>query len=47
MAGEHAEKVAELRKLLREFGSWQKAGEGAYSGGREGFKAPKDWIIGS
>jgi arylsulfatase B len=45
VAGQHPEKVAELRKLLREFGSWQKPGVGPYTEGREGFKAPKDWII--
>ena len=45
VAGEHPEKVAELRKLLREFGSWQKRGVEAYGEGREGFRAPKDWIV--
>ena len=45
LAGQHPEKVGELRKLLREFGSWQKPGVGAYSEGREGFKPPKDWIV--
>ncbi|MCW1884148.1 hypothetical protein OKA04_05360 [Luteolibacter flavescens] len=46
VAAKHPEKVAELRKLLREFGSWQKPGVGPYGEGREGFKAPKDWVIG-
>jgi arylsulfatase B len=45
VASQHPEKVAELRKLLREFGSWQKHGVEAYAEGREGFRAPKDWIV--
>ncbi|MFN7139310.1 MAG: sulfatase/phosphatase domain-containing protein, partial [Limisphaerales bacterium] len=38
-------KVKELSKLLQEFGSWQKPGVGAYEEGRDGFKAPKNWVI--
>lgn len=37
--------VARLSKRLREFGTWQKPGVGSYDEGREGFKAPKDWVI--
>jgi arylsulfatase B len=45
VAGQNPGKVAELRKLLREFGSWQKKGVGPYNEGKEGFKPPKDWIV--
>jgi arylsulfatase B len=45
LAAEHPKKVAELSKLLREFGALQKPGVGLYDQGRQGFKAPKDWII--
>lgn len=45
IASNNPKKVAQLRKHLIEFGTWQKAGVDAYEEGREGFKAPKDWII--
>lgn len=45
--GERHPKVAELHRLLREFGSWQKPGVGSYTEGRAGFAAPKDWIVGA
>ncbi|MCW1923704.1 sulfatase-like hydrolase/transferase [Luteolibacter arcticus] len=46
VAAQHSKKVAELRKLLREFGTWQNPGVGPYDEGREGFKPPKDWVVG-
>ncbi|MGV3486578.1 MAG: sulfatase-like hydrolase/transferase [Planctomycetaceae bacterium] len=44
VADRHPDKVAKLQALLREFGSWQQAGVAAYDQGRQGFKAPRDWI---
>ena len=41
------EMVAQLHRRLREFGTWQKAGVGPYTEGRDGFVPPKDWIVGS
>lgn len=41
----HGGLVVELYRRLREFGSWQKSGVTGYHEGREGFMAPKDWII--
>jgi arylsulfatase A-like enzyme len=40
-------KVAELHRLLREFGTWQMPGVGPYTEGREGFVPPKDWVVGA
>ncbi len=37
--------VADLAGKLRLFGSWQRRGVTAYGEGRQGFKAPKDWVI--
>jgi len=37
--------VWRLHKALREFGGLQKVDEKKYEFGREGFKAPKDWMI--
>ncbi len=45
VADQHPDRVADLHQRLREFGTWQKSGVAAYSEGRDGFKAPKDWII--
>lgn len=45
VAAEHPDRVAALHQKLREFGSWQKPGVGAYDEGRAGFKAPRDWRI--
>lgn len=45
VAEQHLEKVKELHQKLREFGTWQKPGIAPYDEGREGFVAPKDWII--
>ncbi len=45
VAAEHPDRVTALHQKLREFGSWQKPGVGAYDEGRAGFKAPRDWRI--
>ncbi|MBW3600210.1 MAG: sulfatase-like hydrolase/transferase [Planctomycetes bacterium] len=45
LAAQQPEIVARLRARLREFGAWRKPGVGPYGEGREGFAAPKDWII--
>jgi arylsulfatase A-like enzyme len=45
VAEKHPDTVAHLRQLLIEFGKLQRPGVGPYDEGREGFKAPKDWII--
>ena len=45
VASKHPDIVAQLHARLREFGRWQKTGVSAYDEGREGFVAPKDWII--
>jgi arylsulfatase B len=45
VAAQHPEQVAKLRKHMVEFGRMQKTGVAAFAEGREGFKAPKDWII--
>jgi arylsulfatase A-like enzyme len=45
VAEKHPKIVAQLSKQLREFGTWQNPGVGSYDEGREGFKAPRDWII--
>jgi len=45
VAAQYPDRVTQLHARLREFGSWQKAGVAAYTAGRAGFKAPKDWII--
>ncbi|MHA3772851.1 sulfatase family protein [Verrucomicrobiota bacterium sgz303538] len=45
LAAQHPEIVAQLHQRLREFGTWQKPGAGPYGEGREGFVAPKDWVI--
>lgn len=38
-------RVAELSGLLNGFGALETPGVGEFAEGREGFKAPKDWII--
>lgn len=38
--------VERLHARLREFGTWQQAGVGAYNEGSAGFVPPKDWIVG-
>ena len=45
VAAAHPERVAALRRHLSEFGRMQMKGVAPYAEGREGFKAPKDWII--
>lgn len=45
VSAKHPDVVARLHRQLREFGSWQKPGVAAYNEGREGFVAPKDWLI--
>jgi arylsulfatase B len=45
LAAQHPQKVAELHRRLREFGTWQRPGVTPYGEGREGFVAPKDWNI--
>jgi hypothetical protein len=45
LANQHPEHVARLRKLMGEFGRMQMIGVSAYAEGRQGFKAPKDWVI--
>ncbi|MBL9211483.1 MAG: sulfatase-like hydrolase/transferase, partial [Opitutaceae bacterium] len=46
LAVRHPERVADLHRRLREFGTWQQAGVGAYAEGRDGFVPPKDWVVG-
>ncbi|MGH7127167.1 MAG: sulfatase-like hydrolase/transferase [Planctomycetaceae bacterium] len=45
LAARQPDVVAELHARLREFGSWQNPGVGPYGEGREGFEAPRDWLI--
>ncbi|MFZ5831823.1 MAG: sulfatase-like hydrolase/transferase [Planctomycetota bacterium] len=45
LAAKHPDRVRQLHRLLREFGALQKPGVTAYDEGREGFVAPKDWMI--
>jgi arylsulfatase A-like enzyme len=47
VAARHPERVADLHRRLREFGTWQQAGVGAYTEGREGFVPPQDWVVGA
>ena len=45
LAAAQPERVAKLRAQLAELGRMEAKGVGAYAEGREGFKAPKDWVI--
>jgi arylsulfatase B len=45
LAAEHPEVVAELLKPLKSFRRLKIGGVPDYQEGREGFKAPKDWMI--
>ena len=45
VAAAHPEMVQRLAAIMRDFGKLQKPGVGSYDEGRDGFKAPKDWII--
>ncbi len=47
LAARQPDKVAQLHRRLREFGTWQQAGVSAYTEGREGFVPPKDWVVGA
>jgi arylsulfatase A-like enzyme len=47
LAAREPELVAQLHRRLREFGTWQKPGVSAYAEGRDGFVAPKDWVVGA
>jgi len=47
LAARQPDLVAQLHRRLREFGTWQKPGVGAYTEGRDGFAAPKDWVVGA
>ena len=46
VASQHPQRVADLHRRLREFGSWQKTGVSSYAQGREGFVPPRDWVVG-
>ena len=46
LAARHPDRVADLHRRLREFGTWQQPGVGAYAEGRDGFVPPKDWVVG-
>lgn len=45
LAVQNPQVVADLLEQLRRFGQWRIAGVGPYIEGREGFQAPKDWVI--
>lgn len=45
LAIDHREIADRLHAKLREFGKLQRSGVGDYDEGRNGFRAPKDWII--
>ena len=45
-AAQQPDVVARLHARLREFGTWQQAGVGAYNEGNAGFVPPKDWVVG-
>lgn len=45
IADRHPEIVRDLVARLREFGKLEKPGVGDYGEGREGFRAPKDWVV--
>lgn len=45
LAPTEPERVRDLHARLCDFGIWQQPGVGAYGEGREGFRAPRDWII--
>lgn len=47
LAAREPQLVAQLHRRLREFGTWQMPGVGPYTEGRDGFVAPKDWIVGA
>ena len=45
VANREPEIAARLHHRLREFIAWQQPGVGAYGEGRQGFQAPRDWVI--
>lgn len=45
LAAKHPELVSRMYRQLRDFGKLQKSGVGLFREGREGFRAPEDWII--
>ncbi|HWI58162.1 MAG TPA: sulfatase-like hydrolase/transferase, partial [Bacillota bacterium] len=45
LAGSQSNLVSRLHAKLRQFGTLQKTAGTGYDEGREGFKAPKDWVI--
>jgi arylsulfatase A-like enzyme len=45
IAGGHPDLVRQLWDRLRAFRGWTRKGVPAFGEGRQGFKAPKDWII--
>ena len=45
VSAEHPELVGQLQTLLREFGTYQRAGVGDYTSGRSDFTAAVDWVI--
>ena len=45
IAADHPDITENLEKSLHEFGALQKPGGHSYDFSREGFKAPKDWIV--
>jgi arylsulfatase A-like enzyme len=45
LAAKRPQLAAQLHRRLRAFGGWQKPRLGSYGEGREGFVAPKDWLI--
>ena len=47
LAASQPERVAQLHRRLREFGTWQMPGVGPYTEGRDGFVAPRDWVVGA
>jgi arylsulfatase A-like enzyme len=47
LAARQPERVAQLHRRLREFGTWQKPGVSLYTEGRDGFVPPKDWVVGA
>ncbi len=45
LADRHPDLVDRMWARLRTFRTWQRPGVPAFSEGREGFKAPKDWVV--
>ena len=45
LTGKHPERAMDMLSQIRKFGILQNPGATSYAEGREGFKAPKDWLI--